>query len=356
MIEIVFFDIDGVLTDGMVYIDSAGNESKRISFDDIDAIFELKRNGIKIGFITGENNSFSEYVKKRFEPNYFISGCKDKLSAYKQLKEEEGFDESKTCFVGDSTKDVELLEYLDCSFVPSDVDSNIKKSAGYVTNATRGNRVIKEVSLYILKKKKAGQADTGIDIDRMLKKGLDEHLNTIKCLGKDESLLEEVSKAAIAVLEAFKSGGKLLICGNGGSAADSQHLATELVSRFFMERKALDAEALTINTSSLTAIGNDYSFDKIFSRQIEAKAKKGDVLLAISTSGNSKNVVEAIKAAQNVGAISIGMTGQDTGSMINQLADYCIRIPSNSTPRIQEAHILIGHVLCEFIEAKLFTK
>jgi len=154
MIDLVFFDIDGVLTDGMVYIDHEGNESKRISFDDIDAIFELKRAGVKIGFITGEENAFSDYVKKRFSPDFFISGCKDKLLCFKKLAEKENFDKSTVCFVGDSKKDVKLLRYLDYSFVPSDVDDEIKETAKFVTNARRGTGVIKEVAKFILEKRK----------------------------------------------------------------------------------------------------------------------------------------------------------------------------------------------------------
>lgn len=138
------------------------------------------------------------------------------------------------------------------------------------------------------------------------------------------------------------------------SAADAQHLATELVSRFLVERKALDAEALNVNISSLTAIGNDYGFDSVFSRQIEAKGAPGDVLLAISTSGNSPNVVMAIRTARTLGMKVIGLSGDNSLSDIRTLSDLCIAVPSNLTPRIQEAHILIGHIICEIIETALF--
>jgi D-sedoheptulose 7-phosphate isomerase len=188
-----------------------------------------------------------------------------------------------------------------------------------------------------------------------LKARIVEHIEITDKLMQDAKLLEVISKAAIIMVDAFRANKKLLICGNGGSAADSQHIATELVSRFYNERKALDAEALTINTSSLTAIGNDYSFDKVFSRQIEAKGNEGDVLLGISTSGNSKNVIEGIIAAKKIGMATVSLTGENRGAQIYNLSDYCICVPSNITPRIQEAHILIGHILCEFIEEKLFA-
>ena len=181
-------------------------------------------------------------------------------------------------------------------------------------------------------------------------------MDVIKGISADAELITMINNAAKVMVQTYRSGGKLLICGNGGSAADSQHIATELVSRFLIERKALDAESLTVNTSSLTAIGNDYSFDQVFSRQVEAKGAKGDVLIGISTSGKAKNVIEAIKTAKGMGIKTIGLTGNNRDSLIGRLSDYCIYVPSSSTPRIQEAHILIGHILCEFIENELFGK
>ena len=185
---------------------------------------------------------------------------------------------------------------------------------------------------------------------------LKEHSDVIKGISADTELITMMNNAAKVIVQAYRSGGKLLICGNGGSAADSQHIAAELVSRFLIERKALDAESLTINTSSLTAIGNDYSFDQVFSRQVEAKGAKGDVLIGISTSGNSKNIIEAIKTAKGMEIKTIGLTGNNRDSLVGRISDYCIHVPSSSTPRIQEAHILIGHILCEFIENELFGK
>lgn len=185
---------------------------------------------------------------------------------------------------------------------------------------------------------------------------INEHLGVIQKIASDTELLKTLKEAAEVIVAAYKAGNKLLICGNGGSAADSQHIATELVSRFLMERRALDAEALTVNTSSITAIANDYSFDKVFLRQVEAKGKKGDVLIGISTSGNSNNVIEAIKTAGDMGMATIGLIGNNRESLIFRSSDYCICVPAIATPRIQEAHILIGHMLCEFVENRLFGR
>ena len=183
---------------------------------------------------------------------------------------------------------------------------------------------------------------------------INEHVGVINTLVEDSVLLDEIDTVAGVITNSYKNGGKLLICGNGGSAADSQHLAAELVGRFLVERSSLNAEALTVNTSILTAIGNDYSFNNIFTRQVESKGKTGDVLWGISTSGNSTNIIEAIKVAKRNGVVTVGLTGNSKDSQIYQLSDYCICVPSNSTARIQEAHILIGHMVCKYIEEKLF--
>jgi len=168
----------------------------------------------------------------------------------------------------------------------------------------------------------------------------------------DPSFTAVVEEAAQMILRTYRNGKRVLLAGNGGSAADAQHLAAELVSRFFKERKGLSAEALTVNTSVMTAIGNDYDFDRIFSRQIEASGSPGDLFIAISTSGNSSNIIEAIRTAGEQGLTVLGMAGRDGGRM-RDLCDTLIIIPSDVTPRIQEGHILCGHILCEIVEARL---
>ncbi|MGO8949665.1 MAG: SIS domain-containing protein [Ktedonobacterales bacterium] len=161
------------------------------------------------------------------------------------------------------------------------------------------------------------------------------------------------AEVADRLIEAFTAGRKVLLCGNGGSAADAQHIAAELVGKFYFDRPALPAEALTVNTSSVTAIGNDYSFDQVFSRQVEAFGVAGDVCVGISTSGNSRNIVEAFRVARRKGLVTVAMTGA-TGGQLAAEADYCIRVASTDTPRIQEHHILVGHILCELVEQALF--
>ena len=174
----------------------------------------------------------------------------------------------------------------------------------------------------------------------------DEHIKAANSL---KHLTEEVAKAAKICIESLKLGGKILLCGNGGSASDAQHIAAELVGRFQLPRKGLSAIALTANTSNLTSIGNDFGFNYIFDRQIEALAGENDVVIGISTSGNSENIINALKAASKLSCKTIGLTGQK-GGIMNQICDVTLTAPSNNTPRIQEMHILIGHTICFLID------
>lgn len=170
---------------------------------------------------------------------------------------------------------------------------------------------------------------------------------------EDAALLETLERAAKAVVRAVRSGGKVLLFGNGGSAADAQHIAAEMAGRYKLERPGLAAVALTVNTSVLTAVANDYSFEHVYARQVEALGAPGDVAIGISTSGNSMSVVHGLEAARRKGLVTIAMTGASGGRLKSQ-AEVCLPAPSNETPRIQECHILIGHILCEYVEAELF--
>ena len=170
---------------------------------------------------------------------------------------------------------------------------------------------------------------------------------------ENEKIINTVNDCVAVIVKAFKDGNKVLFCGNGGSAADAQHLAAEFSGRFYIDRDALPAEALHCNTSYLTAVGNDYSFDLIYARLIKGLGKKGDVLIGLSTSGNSANIVNAFKIAKEKEMITIGFTGL-TGGLLKEISDHLLNVPSTDTPRIQESHILLGHIICELVEEKLF--
>lgn len=167
-----------------------------------------------------------------------------------------------------------------------------------------------------------------------------------------ETMQDKLESASKLVVETLKNGNKILICGNGGSAADAQHIAAELTGRYKTERRGLPGIALTTDTSALTAIGNDYGYDRIFDRQIEALANNGDLIIGISTSGNSKNIIHALKIAKELGCKTLGLTGRN-GGIMNEFCDINLIVPSNDTPRIQEMHILFGHTICQIVDNEL---
>ncbi|MDG6930756.1 MAG: D-sedoheptulose 7-phosphate isomerase [Nitrososphaerota archaeon] len=182
-----------------------------------------------------------------------------------------------------------------------------------------------------------------------LKESADVKLN----IAENSELLEKTVKVAEAIVESLRKGGKLVVFGNGGSAADAQHIACELTGRYLKERVSLPAIALTTNTSCLTAIANDYSYDLVFSRQVQGLVTEKDTVIGISTSGMSKNVVLGLKAAKEMGAFTVAFTGASGGDVC-MYAKECINVPSRSTPRIQEAHITIGHIVCQLVEESMF--
>jgi D-sedoheptulose 7-phosphate isomerase len=168
-----------------------------------------------------------------------------------------------------------------------------------------------------------------------------------------EGLIQSIEKVVDAIVDAYQKGHRLYFCGNGGSAADAQHLAAEFTGRFYKDRLALPAEALHCNTSYITAVANDYGYDHIYSRMVEGIGQKGDILIGLSTSGNSTNIVEACKAARKKEMIVVGFTG-DSGGKMTEFCHHLLDVPSVDTPRIQESHIMIGHIICEMVEAKYF--
>jgi len=171
---------------------------------------------------------------------------------------------------------------------------------------------------------------------------------------ENEELLAIVSDTVEAIVTALRNGNRIYFCGNGGSAADAQHLAAEFSGRFYVDRKALPAEALHCNTSYMTAVANDYSYDLVYARLIEGIGQSGDVLVGLSTSGNSSNIVKAFEVSKGKGIVTVGFTGL-TGGLMKELSDFLINVPSMDTPRIQESHIMLGHIICQLVEEKYFA-
>lgn len=187
-----------------------------------------------------------------------------------------------------------------------------------------------------------------------IKNRIHEIIEVEKLILADEELITRIELASELIVTAYQSGNKTLFCGNGGSAADAQHLAAELSGKFYLDRPPIHAEACHVNGSFITAVSNDFGFDMVYARYIQAVGKKGDVLVAISTSGNSENIRKAILEARQIGIRCIVMTGL-SGGKISDLADILLNVPSMDTPRIQEAHILLGHLICELVEKSLFS-
>jgi D-sedoheptulose 7-phosphate isomerase len=191
-------------------------------------------------------------------------------------------------------------------------------------------------------------------IDRVITR-LEQSIEVKEHIIEDGDLLQRIEDAATVITKAYRNGKKVLLCGNGGSAADAQHIAAEFSGRFYFDRAPLPAEALHTNTSFLTAVANDYSYDSVYARMIDATGNEGDILIAISTSGNSGNIIKAMESAKNKGMFVIGFTGESGGKMKN-MCDFLLNVPSSDTPRIQEAHITVAHIICELVENELFGK
>lgn len=188
----------------------------------------------------------------------------------------------------------------------------------------------------------------------VIQQDLQESLELKSLLVNDAAFIKNIETIARICIDTYKQGGKTIFAGNGGSAADSQHLAAELVGRFYLNRSALASIALTVDTSIITAVANDFGYDEIFARQIEALGNKNDVFFALSTSGNSVNLIKSLTLAKSQGLVTVGFTG-DAGGKMKSLCDYIIAVPSKKTPRIQEVHITAGHIICNLIEKSLFT-
>lgn len=188
-----------------------------------------------------------------------------------------------------------------------------------------------------------------------IKQSIEDSIALKKNILNDQALIDNINRAAQAMIISFKNGGKVMFCGNGGSAADAQHLAAELSGRFYYDRDPLPSEALHVNTSYLTAVANDYGYDEVYSRLVKGSGRKGDILIGLSTSGNSKNVIRAFETANAQGMTTIGLTGATGGKMKNS-SSILLNVPSENTARIQEAHIMIGHILCEIVESIIYPR
>lgn len=339
----IIFDIDGVITDGTLIVDFNGSASKRINLKDIDAINELHRDGFFIGAVTAEKNEFTEYIRKIILWNVFLEGAMDKGQFIHRIRAM-GCD--RVVYIGDGKKDLSAFEQADIKICPKDAIPDIKEMADYIMDDKAGKGGLWE----IVDLARDGFFSESFVARSEWNRTLDEHIRTMRMIKDDTEYPKLIVRAAELITDAVLNNHRVVIFGNGGSAADAQHIAAEYVSRFKIERRSLDMEALTVNTSVLTALGNDYSYDDVFARQVEGMTKVGDVAIGITTSGTSKNVRKALDIAMGKGLKTILLTG-DLKEATQYNVTLCVK--SNVTARVQEVHILTGHYWAEYTEKRL---
>lgn len=355
-IHMLLFDIDGVLTDGRKYIDGKNTEIKSVALKDLDALVLFRDAGYKLGCITGEDNAFSNSFVGMSELDYVKVGCKEKDKVLIEIEEKFHIISSQICYIGDGKYDISLLKKVGLAVCPHDAIQEVKNISAIILDMSGGQGCIAELYTRFQKLENIRSKPLINDLKILdtIKKRINEHNEIVNKIYKDYELLNVIQTVCQKIIKSYKTKGQLFLCGNGGSAADAQHIAAELVGKFYLERKAYSAEALSTNTSIITALANDYNYNMIFARQMEAKGKKGDVLIGITTSGKSPNIFNAFKQAKVKEILTVLMTGEINSYIpIIEYTDYVIKIPSDDTARIQEGHILIGHILCEIIELEL---
>lgn len=355
-IKMLLFDIDGVITDGKRYTDGNDVELKTIALKDLDAFQMLRDAGYKIGCVSGEDTIFSRQFADIRILDYVKIGCKNKESVLLEIEKECHISSSEICYVGDGKYDIPLLKKVKLAICPSDAIDEVKKIVHIILSRAGGEGCIAEVYTRLMAmRRKDGMAEgSSRNIDSTIQDRILEHRNTVNQIMEDAAYIKNIGTAAQMLIESLGNKGQLFLCGNGGSAADAQHLAAELMGRFYLERKALNAEALTTNTSIVTALANDYDYTRIFARQLEAKAIAGDVLIGITTSGTSENVLQAFYKAKEMRLSTILLTGNISKYLpILRYTDCLLAVQSDNVPRIQEMHILTGHIICEIVEQEL---
>lgn len=356
MIKMLVFDIDGVISDGKRYTDGRQMELKTIQMKDLDAIVLFAEKGYKLGCISGEDTEFSRQFLNIKEVEFVKLGCKDKSAALQEIECQYQIKPSELCYIGDGKYDIPAMKLAGLTICPNDAIKEVKELSNIVLKSKGGEGCLAECYSIIIKPEKINQSIAEVSQCSLehLKTRVKDHQSLVKEVLNDHTYLLNVNHAIGMIVDSYRKGGQLFLCGNGGSAADAQHIAAELVGRFYLERKAWAAEALTTNSSIITALANDYDYNLIFARQLEAKAKTGDILIGITTSGTSENIYNALKKARDIEVKTILMTGKISGYLdILEYTDCLLSVPSKDTPRIQELHIMTGHMICEYVEQQL---
>lgn len=345
-IKLLALDIDGVLTDGRVTLSPIGEEIKHINFHDLDKVTALMRAGMPVVFITGESGPLVEAIARRFGVENVLEGAKDKLAAMERVAAEYNLALAEICYVGDSDRDAPALAVVGLGLAPANATPAAQAAAHRVLSRAGGDGAVAEAVTLVQQINTDRGAHFQNELRRIAEDSIAAHQRFVT-----ESL-PVLAQVAQAFVRALQNGNKIMLFGNGGSAADAQHVAGELVGRFLKESEPWPAIALTTDSSILTCVGNDWSFEDVFGRQVRALAKPGDVVVGISTSGSSPNVLRGLRDGRARGCVTVGFTGA-RGIAMQDVADICFLAPADLTPRIQELHLLAWHGICEIVEVAL---
>ena len=346
-IALVVFDFDGVMTDNRVRVHQSGDEAVWCHRGDGLGIARLREAAFEVVVLSTETNPVVTARCRKLNIQA-IQSCDDKLTALQRFAAERNLTAGQIAYVGNDVNDLTCMEWVGWPIAVADALPSVRAVAKWVTRLPGGGGAVREVADRLVAARQT--ADPAIEWARQ---SVWQSLEVKQAIAGSEPLLSQIVRVGRAMVDVLRAGGRIFFFGNGGSAADAQHLAAELVGRFALERRSLPAMALSVNSSVVTAIGNDYGYEQVFSRQLEGLARAGDMAIGITTSGNSANVVRAMESGRAMGLRTIALTGA-RGGQIRALVDECLCVPSDLTPRIQEGHILIGHMLCEFAERALF--
>jgi D-sedoheptulose 7-phosphate isomerase len=347
-LQVLALDIDGVLTDGTASQTDSHEEEKRYCFHDLDAVAQARQSGLTLALITGEDTSAVNKIANRFGVEQVVRGAKDKLTALSRLSDELHVALDRFCYIGDSDRDAPALSKVGLGLAPANATPNAKAAAHVVLTHSGGAGAVAEGVSLLSRLRRNGETSSKMQLEmkRIITDSIAAHQLML------EQSLPVLVEVAQTFVQALRAGRKILFFGNGGSAAEAQHVAGELIGRFAQESNPWPAIALTTDTSVLTAIGNDWGYAEIFARQVRGLARPGDVVVGISTSGNSPNVLRGLEAGRECGATTVGFTGAAPNKVM-QLSDICFAAPSTTTSRIQELSLLAWHGVCELVEQEL---
>jgi D-sedoheptulose 7-phosphate isomerase len=359
-IRAVALDVDGVLTDDTFFWGPDGEEWKRFAFTDVMGVSRATKAGLTFALISGEASPLVDRYAAKMSIAHVFKGAKDKAAALKEYGARLELDMGAIAFVGNDVNDLGAMDLCGLAACPSDAHPSVLARVHYVATKPAGHGAVREVLDLIMERsappvveetKSPSVASRGQAT--FWKSELDEHQRVLQKLVEESE--DVLSRLADVFVTAFRRGNKLLFCGNGGSAADAQHIAAEFINRFRFDRDPLPAIALTTDSSVLTCIGNDSSFGEVFAKQVKALANEGDVVVGISTSGKSANVLQALEVARAKKAITIGFTGEAGRDRMAAYCDHVLAAPSRDTARIQEVHEFALHGIAALVEKTMFT-